>query len=83
MRWPELESRLYQLFLERRERGQTIRRSWLRTNSLFLFRQLYLTGERTGLGVGRQNLLASNEEGEELGNGEGSEVFRFSHGWFS
>lgn len=32
--WPELESRLYCLFLEWRERGQGIRTGWFRVNSL-------------------------------------------------
>jgi len=41
MRWPELESQLYKLFLERREKGQAIRRSWFRVQALFLFRELY------------------------------------------
>lgn len=39
--WLELESKLYHLFLERREEGQAIRTSWFRTHSFLFFRELY------------------------------------------
>lgn len=39
--WPELESRLYYLFLYCRERGQAIRTSWFRIHSLAIFRDLH------------------------------------------
>lgn len=39
--WPELESRLYHLFLSRREQGQAIRTGWFRMHSLAIFRDLH------------------------------------------
>lgn len=39
--WPELESRLYHLFLDCREQGQAIRTGWFRIHSLAIFRQLF------------------------------------------
>lgn len=39
--WPELESKLYHLFLERREEGQAIHTSWFRTHSFLFFREVY------------------------------------------
>lgn len=39
--WPELESRLYRLFLDRREQGQAIRTGWFRIHSLAIFRELF------------------------------------------
>lgn len=40
-RWPELESRLYNLFLEKRAVGQPIRRGWFRLHANVLFREIY------------------------------------------
>lgn len=39
--WPELESKLYNLFIERREQGQSIRTGWFRVHSIWMFRELY------------------------------------------
>lgn len=39
--WPELEIRLYTLFLNRREAGQAIRRGWFRLYADEIFRELY------------------------------------------
>jgi len=39
--WPELETRLYQEFLERREAGRSVRQGWFRIESQFQFRQIY------------------------------------------
>lgn len=39
--WPELESRLYHRFLDRRELGQAIRTGWFRVHSMGIFRELY------------------------------------------
>lgn len=39
--WPELESRLYRLFLERRDQGPAVRTGWFRVHSLWIFRELY------------------------------------------
>lgn len=39
--WPEMESRLYGLFLDRREIGQAIRRSLFRIYARYIFNELY------------------------------------------
>lgn len=39
--WPELESRLYQLFLGRRERRQAVCAGWFRIHALEVFRELF------------------------------------------
>lgn len=40
--WPELESKLYGLFLERREQSQAIRTGWFQIHSLWTFREQHL-----------------------------------------
>lgn len=39
--WPELEERLYELFLSRRDAGQAIRRGWFRVFANEIYRELY------------------------------------------
>lgn len=39
--WPELESKLYNLFLEHRESGQSIRQGWFRVHADQIFREMY------------------------------------------
>lgn len=39
--WPELETRLYEEFLERRKQGRSVRQSWFRAHAYEIFRDLY------------------------------------------
>jgi len=41
--WPELENRLYDDFVKRREGGRTVRQGWFRIQSQFVFREIYPT----------------------------------------
>lgn len=45
--WPELESELYELFLERRGKGQAIRRAWFQIYADEIFRKLYPNADST------------------------------------
>lgn len=40
-KWPELEEKLFDLFLTERTRGRLIRRGWFRRNALRIFKELY------------------------------------------
>lgn len=40
-RWPDLEARLYSQFLERREKGQAVRRGWFRVHAEDIFKDLF------------------------------------------
>jgi hypothetical protein len=46
-KWPELETQLYNDFVQKREQGEIVRRGWFRITSKNYFQQLYLqtTGE--------------------------------------
>ena len=41
VQWPELEDKLYNDFIERREGGRTVRQRWFRIQSQFRFREIY------------------------------------------
>lgn len=70
-KWPELERRLYCLFLECRENGQAIRRGWFRLHSDEIFRDLFPSAT-TPISVGTQGSINPP-----------TSLFRFSNGWFS
>ena len=46
-KWPEMESQLYDRFMQAREKGQAIRREWFRRHSMELFMTLYPTVEKS------------------------------------
>jgi len=40
-KWPEMESKLYERFIEKREKGQAIRREWFRRHAMEIFMAVY------------------------------------------
>jgi hypothetical protein len=66
--WPEMEKELFRLFCERREMGYIVRRWWLRSTSLRLFRETY---------VDPLKAQGKHSEAAEIQN-----LFVFSNGYF-
>lgn len=46
-KWSEIESQLYNRFIQAREKGQAIRREWFRRHSMEIFMTLYPTMDRS------------------------------------
>ncbi|KAG0134227.1 hypothetical protein HOY82DRAFT_637804 [Tuber indicum] len=46
-KWPEMESKLYKRFMERREKGQAVRREWFRRHSMEIFISVYPNTDRS------------------------------------
>ncbi|RPA95043.1 DDE-domain-containing protein, partial [Choiromyces venosus 120613-1] len=47
--WPEVESKLYEVFMEGREKGQAIRREWFRRHFMEIFLSVYPNTNRSVL----------------------------------
>lgn len=52
-KWRVLEIQLYRLVLERRERGQSVRRSWFRLHANAIYRELFSALSTNGTSVFR------------------------------
>ena len=46
-KWPEIESQLYNKFMQAREKGQAIRREWFRRHSMEIFMAVYPNVEKS------------------------------------